>query len=328
MKKHGSHPAAVTLLGILLGAVLGLLLPLPGAAQAKTASAAETAAVGAAAASAGQTVLQAALQQTAAEGVPGVDVSVWQGEIDFEQLRASGIQVVYIRAAEGDTEDAAFAQNAEAAAAAGLKTGCYCYVTARTVQQAAAQAEAFWAMIADRPMQCRPAMDFESFGNLPRAEINAVAKAFLQRLEELCGEAPLLYTDEYRARTLWSAELADWPLWVADYAARDSGDLPADLGPWKSCAGFQYADSGRIDGISTRVDCDVFYPSAFLGSKTEEGRAPAAAVYTVRRGDTLWAIAHRFGCSVQALAACNHLRDPNLIFPGQVLRLPACARTG
>ena len=43
------------------------------------------------------------------------------------------------------------------------------------------------------------------------------------------------------------------------------------------------------------------------------------------RGDTLWAIARRFGCSVQALAACNHLRDPNLIFPGQVLRLPACA---
>ena len=53
------------------------------------------------------------------------------------------------------------------------------------------------------------------------------------------------------------------------------------------------------------------------------GAAPSAGTYTVRQGDTLWGIARRYNTTVSALASLNRIANPNLIYPGQVLRLPA-----
>lgn len=262
-----------------------------------------------------------------ASGVLGVDVSKWQGEIDFAALKASGIQVVYIRAGEGSgVADENFERNSAAASAAGLDIGYYYYVHACTIEQAEAEADFFWSLIADKPASCRPAMDYENFCNQDRATINAIATAFLTRLSELCGEKAIIYTDEYRVRTLWDDNLSAWPLWVADYASDSPVDLPS-LGFWHTCAGFQYTDQGRLPGISGMVDRNVFYASAFLGSDPDSGYRPQPPepeyrTYTVRCGDTLWAISRRFGTTVDAIARLNNIPNPNFILPGQVLRIP------
>ncbi len=264
-----------------------------------------------------------------AGGVLGIDISVWQGEVDFAALKADGIQVVYIRAGEGMGDgrgmaDERLEQNSAGAAAAGLDIGYYYYLRACTVEQAEAEADFFWSLIADKPAACRPAMDYESFCNQDSGTINQIAHAFLTRLSALCGQQAVLYTDEYRARTLWDDSLTAWPLWVADYAAASPVDLP-DLGFWHSCAGFQYTDQGRPQGISGPVDRDIFYASAYLGSDADGGcrpQPPTCRTYTVQRGDTLWDIALRFGTTVSALVHLNNIQNPNLILPGQVLRLP------
>lgn len=308
-----------TLLCLLLGAAIGLLLPLPQALAAEAHPQGPTLAASG---------VKAADTAADTEGQPGIDVSQWQGTIDFAAVKAAGIEVVYIKAGEGANEtDPDFETNYTNAAAAGLKVGFYHYVTARSVEEAEAQAEFFYSLIQGKTAQCRPAMDYESFGNQSDDTVNAIAEAFLAKLEALCGEKPMLYSDEYRARTLWEEALAVYPLWIADYAAENDTDLPSDFGPWTSCAGFQYTDEGDIDGIEDDVDRDVFYSSAFVGHDETGGAKPSPNLHTftykVQPGDTLWCLARTYHTSVEVLVSLNNISNPNLILIGQLLKIPA-----
>lgn len=245
----------------------------------------------------------------------GADVSVFQGEVDFARLRESGVEPVYIRAGFGETQDDLFRRNAAAAEAAGLRHGFYFYVTARTEAEAAAQARYFAGLLAGRDYDCRPAMDFENFSGLSVREARAVGLGFLEELERATGQTPLLYADAWAASTVWNdAAFARFPLWAADYGPEDP-DVTG--GTWSGWAGFQYTDRGMLPGVAGPVDLDRFTAAVLL-----DGREPAERTYTVRPGDTLGAIAHRYGTTVGELAALNNIANPNLIYPGQVLHLP------
>ncbi|MBS6366674.1 MAG: LysM peptidoglycan-binding domain-containing protein [Clostridiales bacterium] len=260
----------------------------------------------------------------------GVDVSVYQAQIDFEAVRQSGIEVVYIRAGYGDEGvDHRFQDNARLAKEAGLHFGFYYYVTAKDEAQARAQAQFFARLIQGKGYDCRPAMDFESFSDLSRSQVNAIGLAFLQELERLTGVRPMLYSDAYHANTVWEEAMGAYPLWAAEYGP----DVPEiTSGHWDGWSGFQYSDRGRVHGIGPRVDLDRFTQTALLPEEeTAHARSPedttipepaATREYTVRRGDTLWAIARRTGATVEELTVLNDLPDPNLIYVGQVLRLP------
>ena len=81
----------------------------------------------------------------------GIDVSVWQGEVDFEQVRAAGVEVVYIRAGEGDNHtDPWLERHYASAQKAGMKIGFYHFVNARTTQDAQKQARFFLSLIGAR----------------------------------------------------------------------------------------------------------------------------------------------------------------------------------
>lgn len=187
----------------------------------------------------------------------GIDVSVYQDDIDFSSVKEAGIDVVYIRAGAGtDITDAQFLSNYQKAKAAGLKLGFYYYVTASSVSQAETQAARFAALIKDKTYTVRPAMDYESYGNLTNSEINAIALAFLTKLQQLTGIRPVLYSDAYRVRTLWSDALTVYPLWIADYSTGEN--TPPSTGKWATWAGYQYSDAGKINGIKDDVDLDRF----------------------------------------------------------------------
>lgn len=192
----------------------------------------------------------------------GIDVSVFQGDIDFERVRQSGIRVVYIRAgfATG-SPDEFFERNAEKARLAGLKFGFYFYVTARTPYEAELQARYFASIIRGKDYTCRPVMDFEEFSGLSHTEIREIGLAFMRALEQRTRTLPMIYTDAYAASFVWGEEFSRYPLWVADYGPSEP-DVIGDV--WKSWIGFQYSDSGRVDGIRDNVDLDKFTSRAFL----------------------------------------------------------------
>lgn len=252
----------------------------------------------------------------------GIDVSIYQGDIDFEQVKSSGIEVVYIRAGYGfSVTDPKFEENYTNATKAGLKCGAYYFVTARNTEQAHLQATRFAELISGKTFAARPAMDFEEFGSLGKNGINIVGLAFMQKLRELTGIVPILYTDAYNASETWDWNFAQFPLWVADY---DAEEPYVTSNIWQSYAGFQYSDRGEIPGIYGNVDLDRFTSSVFLNGANEATptKSPEPVRYTVKRGDTLWGIAKKFGVTVSAVVNANNIRNPNLIYVGEVFIIP------
>lgn len=95
---------------------------------------------------------------------PGIDVSNWQGYINYEEVVNEGIQVVYIKTTQGpNIVDSYFRTNYENAKSVGLKIGFYHFLTATTTQEAEEQAHFFTSTISGLESDCRLAMDFEIF---------------------------------------------------------------------------------------------------------------------------------------------------------------------
>ena len=278
----------------------------------------------------------------------GIDVSNYQGNINYNQVKQSGIEVVYIKATEGQTiTDAYLNQNYQNAKANGLKIGFYHFVRARNNQQAILEAEHFVNAISGMTADCRLAMDFEIFGNLTTTQVNEISFTFLRKVEELTGKEMVIYSNSNTARTVFSQELANmYPLWVAEYGVT----RPQNNGKWNTWVGFQYTDKGIINGINGYVDRDIFTNQILLqnsspientGNTSNTGNAgndpnngnsgntgsggninqTNTVRYTVKRGDTLSEIALRYRTTVNQIASQNRIANPNLIYVGQILTI-------
>ena len=271
------------------------------------------------------TVPAYALSPSSIKIYKGIDVSEWQGDIDFKKVKESGIEVVYIRAGQGFSyEDAKFETNYEKAKENGLKIGVYHYVTARSVEDAKLQAKFFVSLISNKKIDCKLAMDFESFGNLTNSQINEIALAYLKELEELSKKEAIVYSNTYDAKYKFNSEVAKYPLWVAQYGVNE----PQDNGKWKSWEGYQYSSTGRVNGISGNVDLDKFTENIFLSNVEEvpEVEKPKCdkedrILYKVKRGDTLSKIALEFNTTVEHLVQINNIKNPNLIYTGEILTI-------
>ena len=260
----------------------------------------------------------------------GIDVSSYQGNINFSLVKNAGIDIVYIKSSEGRSYiDPYFERNYQNAKANGLKVGFYHYVTARTTEQAREQANFFARVISGKEPDCRLAMDFESFGNLSVIQINEISKVFLETLQSATGKDVLIYSNSYSARTIFSRELAIYPLWVANYGVSE----PGGNDKWSTWVGWQYTSTGRVSGILGNVDRDQFTDGVLLSNTSpiptpETPTTPEAPensetiVYTVKSGDTLSEIARDYGTTVNSIVSLNtFITNPNLIYPGQQLTI-------
>ena len=98
---------------------------------------------------------------------------------------------------------------------------------------------------------------------------------------------------------------------------------------WNSFIGVQYTSRGNVPGIRGNVDRDLYSQEIFLDDNTEippienptDNFQTEVINYTVKRGDTLGEIASRFGTTVQKIADLNGIKNVNLIYPGEVLRI-------
>lgn len=186
----------------------------------------------------------------------GIDVSSWQGKIDFERVKADGIRIVYIKATQGTNYvDPDFERNYRDAEKERLAIGFYHYVTARNINEAREEARFFASHIHDKVQHARPAMDFEVFDDLTRSEIREIALHFLATLEAETRQRPVIYTDASNASgTFADDRLREYRLWIADY-----GVVRPDMeNPWRAWSGWQFTDRGRVNGIAGDVDRDYF----------------------------------------------------------------------
>lgn len=260
----------------------------------------------------------------------GIDVSDWQGYIDYAQVRASGIEVVYIKASQGSNiKDPYFDINYENAKANGLRVGFYHFLTATNTIEAEQEAQFFASVIAGKQPDCKLVMDYEVFGGVGIEESNNIAQVFLESVRRLTNKEVIVYSDLSNATDRFSRQLADnYELWLAYYG--DYNELAGVETSWDTWIGVQYTDRGIVSGVRGKVDRDLYTESIFLSDtsvipNTENpNNTPInteSISYTVQPGDTLSSIASRYGTTVQEIAQINNIANPNLIFPGQVLRI-------
>lgn len=251
----------------------------------------------------------------------GIDVSEWQGDIDFRKVKEYGIEIVYIRAGQGfGYEDSKFQRNYTEAKKYNLKVGVYHYVTARNEDEAKSQAKFFVSLLSRKQIDCKLAMDYEYFPGLSRAEINKVAIAFLKEVENLSGKQTIVYSDANNANNTFVGEVRNYPLWIAQYGVSE----PQNNGGWKSWEGFQYTSRGRVSGIDGYVDRDRYTSDILLEEKTQiinvekpEVNREDRIVYRVKKGDTLSEIAQKYNTTVSHLVQINKIKNPNLIYAGE-----------
>ena len=260
----------------------------------------------------------------------GIDVSHWQGYIDYSEVRRSGIEVVYIKSSQGtNIKDAYFDINYENAKANGLKVGFYHFLTATNTEEAEQEARFFASVISGKTPDCKLVMDYETFGGVGVQESNEIAQVFLETTRRLTNKDIIIYSDLSNSQSRFSSELAEnYELWLAYYSGEQR--LQGIGTRWNNYIGLQYSDRGRINGISGAVDLDRFSEEIFLDETSEVPviENPTGTIntetitYTVQRGDTLWAIARRYGTTSGEIAEINNISNPNLIYPGQELRIP------
>lgn len=258
----------------------------------------------------------------------GIDVSDWQGYINYNQVKNSGIEVVYIKSSQGNNiKDPYFEINYENAKANNLKVGFYHFLTATTVEEAEQQATFFSSVISGKQPDCKLAMDYEQFNGIDKEQVNQIAMAFIQKVKELTKKQVIIYSDLYNVENTFNSEIASQgELWIAYYG--DYRNLENVNSNWNTFTGIQYTDSGNVSGINGNVDRDLFTGEIFLDDNSQipntektNGNNTETVYYTVVRGDTLSAIASRYGTTVQEIAQINGIQNVNLIYPGQVLRI-------
>lgn len=189
----------------------------------------------------------------------GIDVSEWQGDIDFTKVKNSGIDFVMARASYGMTaEDECWRQNVYNAHHAGLHVGAYHFVYATDVSSAKTNADKFLRTLSnfkgkvDYPVAC----DFEydsikymrSAGIEPSVKrVEEIVRTFCDRVEK-AGYYTMLYTNQDFLNNYFY-NIDEYDIWYALWT-----DTPVDTHNM-----VQYADDGRISGVRGNVDLDVSY---------------------------------------------------------------------
>lgn len=189
--------------------------------------------------------------------VRGVDVSAYQGDIDWDVLSAQGIDFAYIKATEGSSfVDPCFAQNQQRAAETPLRTGAYHFFSFESSGDT--QADNFIAQVPKWEGMLPPAVDVEFYGAfrqapLPTEQVQAQLDIMLTRLEQHYGVRPILYATQ-SAYTRYLADYDGYDIWIRNVFTRPQ------LGA-RRWAFWQYTDHARLqgyDGEERFIDMNVF----------------------------------------------------------------------
>ncbi|MBU7597584.1 lysozyme [Streptomyces sp. P38-E01] len=251
-----------------LGASMALLLGTASAAQANPADTIKPgeAYMGAGTAQENEGLKSRTIGPADTSGVQGIDVSHYQGAINWGQVKGAGIDFVWMKATEGTTfKDSRFNTNYPAAHSAGLIRGAYHFARPNS-SSGAAQANFFvdnggaWS----RDNQTLPGvLDIENnpsgamcYG-LSTSQMRTWINDFYNRYKERTTRDVVIYTTANWWNTCtgsWTGMASKAPLWVAHWTT-GSPTIPAGFPTWTA---WQYTDSGRVAGVSGNVDRNKF----------------------------------------------------------------------
>jgi len=194
----------------------------------------------------------------------GIDISHWQGAVDFVQVRNSGRSFVIAKATEGiGWTDAKWTKYRDDARAAGLAvTGYHFARPDGNPTKPREEAQWFVSQLGLEPGMLIPALDLERGGGLGKDALTAWVQAWLDEVYTLTGVRPMIYTSPY----FWRTNLGDTRtfadqgydvLWIAHWGV-NAPSVPASNWGGKGWTFWQYTSDGTVPGIDGRVDLDKY----------------------------------------------------------------------
>jgi len=205
--------------------------------------------------------------------VPGVDVSDYQGAVDWPAVAGAGVRFAIAKATEGAGFVAeTFARNWAGIRTAGLTRGAYHFF--RPLVPPEIQAKHFLATVAPGPDDLPPALDVEVRDGVAAPAVIRRMRQWLYAVEAATGRTPLIYASAGFLDGLGDLRgFSKYPLWIADYG----GSAPVIPRGWRTYTLWQHTSSGTVRGIEGPVDLDVFNGSPEdLAAFVAAGRSPSA----------------------------------------------------
>lgn len=195
----------------------------------------------------------------------GIDVSEWQGDIDWQQVKDAGIEFAIIRlgyrrseTGELSTDEKALA-NLQGAAEAGIPTGAYFFSQAISTKEALEEAEYALSLLEGYTLTYPLIYDWEYLGEEARtADVDArtltdCIKTFCSRVEEAGFQSMIYFNPHFHENeVLYLEELTDYHFWLAMYDTQM--DYPYQIDMW------QYSCTGTVPGITGEVDLNLYLP--------------------------------------------------------------------
>jgi lysozyme len=182
-----------------------------------------------------------------------LDVSQWQGSINWSRVHQDGIRLVFVKATEGSTfTDPRFEANRREAEALGIRLGAYHFAAPGSTTPAA-QADHFAKVVGTlRRRELRPVIDLET--GLP-SSTEAFARELVQAIRRRLGVTPLLYSYQAYLSAMRLRRPIGGGLWLASYSRNDGRDYGADVPrPWRGWVAHQFTSRGHAVGIAGYVD--------------------------------------------------------------------------
>ncbi len=186
----------------------------------------------------------------------GVDVSHYQGGVDWAAVKASGSEFAFCKATQGvGFTDPMFAENWSGMRAAGLIAGAYHFF--QPGEDPVAQAQ-FFAQVLHHAgyaqVDLPPVLDIETAGSLSNEQLQHDVRVFLETIKPLMDSTPIIYTNP----SFWNAHMNNdfgmYPLWIAEYDVSEP-NLPTGWAEWSF---WQFSNDGVVPGIEGPVDLDKF----------------------------------------------------------------------
>ena len=200
------------------------------------------------------------------DSYPGIDVSAFQGVIDWEKVKDSGIEFAIIRLGyrgygkAGKLVEDEYAQdNLKGATEVGLPIGAYFFSQALSIEEADEEIEYMLEILGDYELEMPIILDWEipvdtaRTANMDARTLTDIQLHFCSVMEEK-GYQPMVYFNwSMSSRLLKLSELEDYPFWLAFY--QDRMTYPYKVEMW------QYTDRGRVPGIEGNVDLNIYFPN-------------------------------------------------------------------
>lgn len=283
----------------------------------------------------------------------GIDISHWQGDFNLKTAKAEGVEFVIIKGGGGDDGlyvDSRFKENYDKAQQLGLPTGVYWFSHARSIDEADKEADYFYTNVLKGRRFALPVyidVEHKDQLSLGKDKLTAIVKAWCARLEAKGFWVGIYSSTSFFASYMHDDQLQGYAHWVAEWSKACSyKGKDGVLGMWQFGGEKNVISTNKVAGVVCDQNymlidypalieakgCNGFEKKAAKPAATSKSSTPKPAtgtekVCTVKKGDTLSAIAEKHGTTYQALAKYNDIADPNVISIGQKIRIPSTNKT-